>query len=221
MGRARPRARGLTRLPRRELRPDPGFLSPRRQVRPAAARRHRRTARCPPAVPHRHRHHLARPPRRTHDRTRLLTRSPDRGAANSGAGRGGGGFRPSRTCTTRSRCSARSGSISSTPVSARCAGYRTSAGGHERSPTCCGRAGRLFIREFHPMMWTLDRSAPTTCWSSSTRTSRRPSPTWTKTTGPTSRRIRPSPTTRRHTWNHGLGRDRRRTTRCRHGAHCV
>ena len=66
--------------------------------------------------------------------------------------------------------------------------------------------GRLFVREGHPMLWTLRRRrAPTACWSSKTRTSRRQNPTWTRTTAPTSRRIRVFSHNTTHTWNHGLG----------------
>ena len=109
---------GARRLPRRSGAPVGG-----RALRPAAPRRRRRARRRAPAVPHRHRHAVARPPRCADDRARLLRARRSTWPAGWPADARRGRSTTSRaSCTTRSTCSAASGSTSCTPASARCAG---------------------------------------------------------------------------------------------------
>ena len=97
------------------------------------------------------------------------------------------------------------GSTCSTPASARCAGCPTSPAGAGWSPTCWRPVAGCSSARATRCCGRSTTGAPTTCWSSTTRTSR-PSSRWCGT-----RRAPTSPTevefahNRTASWNHGIG----------------
>ena len=199
-------------MPRRPTTPstrfaaDPEFLSERRPLRPAPARRRRGAARRAPAVPHRHRHRLARPARRADDRARLLraARSARPGGWPSAAG-ADVEFVEADVYDALDVLGAGAFDLVFTGIGALCwlpdiRRWAQVVAGLLRP------GGRLFIREGHPMLWALDESRDRRpARASSTRTSSARSRSSGTTAAPTSRPTSSSTHNVTHEWNHGLG----------------
>ena len=97
---------------------------------------------------------------------RLLAEVAGAGAAARRAGRHAGRVRRVGRLRRGRRPRRRDSSTWSTPASARSAGCPTSGAGRETVAALLRPGGRLFIREGHPVLWSLRAtSGPTACWS--------------------------------------------------------